>query len=66
MIGCEDKLGNFELNKEFDALIVDPECDGSPFDVFDATPMEIFEKFIYLGDDRNISKVYVKGREVRG
>lgn len=64
VIGCEDKLGNFMPGKEFDALVIDPECPDSPFDVFEDTNLEIFEKFIHLGDDRNIDKIYVKGKDV--
>ncbi|XP_053558480.1 guanine deaminase [Bombina bombina] len=68
--GCEalsiDKItGNFEVNKEFDALLINPEVDDSPFEVFPNTPMEVVvERFIYLGDDRNIKTVYVAGRRV--
>jgi len=65
VIGESSKLGNFEPGKEFDALVVDPEVENSPFDVFDATPLEIFEKFIFLGDDRNIVEIYVKGKKVQ-
>jgi guanine deaminase len=50
--------------KEFDALIIDPTRED-PFDVFEASPLEIFEKFIYLGDDRNITQIFVKGREIK-
>jgi len=64
VIGREDKLGNFLPGKEFDALIIDPACENSPFDLFDATALEIFEKFIHLGDDRNIAQIFVKGRQV--
>eukprot|EP01126_Amoeba_proteus_P044723 TRINITY_DN4984_c0_g1_i7.p1 TRINITY_DN4984_c0_g1~~TRINITY_DN4984_c0_g1_i7.p1 ORF type:complete len:221 (-),score=43.51 TRINITY_DN4984_c0_g1_i7:26-688(-) len=64
VIGCGDKLGNFLVGKEFDAIVVDPYCEDSPFDVFHETVLEIVEKFIYLGDDRNIVNVYVKGSEV--
>lgn len=64
MIGCENKLGNFLPGKEFDALVIDPTCENSPFDVFSDSLLEIFEKFIYLGDDRNITQIFVKGREI--
>ncbi|KAF2083530.1 guanine deaminase [Saccharata proteae CBS 121410] len=66
--GLADKVGNFAEGKEFDALeihtigvnagIIAPveEEDG---------PEVIFEKFLMTGDDRNISKVYVRGRTVK-
>ena len=40
---------------------------GGPIDVFPRdTPEQQFEKFIYLGDDRNIQHIYVDGRKVLG
>jgi guanine deaminase len=65
VVGLEDKLGNFLPGKYFDAIVVDPFVPNSPFDVFpvDDTP-QIFEKFLFLGDDRNITQVYVQGRQV--
>jgi len=65
VIGCEDKLGNFIPGKEFDALLIDPLTPNSPFDIFEETPMQTFEKFIFLGDDRNIVKIFVKGKELQ-
>ncbi|KAI9335930.1 hypothetical protein BDR26DRAFT_865376 [Obelidium mucronatum] len=58
-----DTVGNFLVGKEFDALIIDPLVEGSPVDVFDGdSTIEVFQRFLFLGDDRNIEKVYVKGR----
>lgn len=54
----QDKVGSFEVGKEFDALLVDVNVPGGPFDIFDGDSMEDqFEKFINLGDDRNIVEV---------
>ena len=40
---------------------------NGPIDVFKEDSIENqFEKFIYLGDDRNTEKVYVDGRKVLG
>ena len=37
-----------------------------PFDVFEAdTAADVFEKFIFLGDDRNIADIFVAGRQLR-
>ncbi|XP_044128892.1 guanine deaminase isoform X2 [Bufo gargarizans] len=55
--------GNFEVGKEFDALLINNDAKDSPFEVF--TPIsteEVLQRFIYLGDDRNIKAVYVAGR----
>ncbi|KAM4807970.1 guanine deaminase [Rhinophrynus dorsalis] len=59
-----DKItGNFEVNKEFDALLINPEAEDSPFEVLSEIPVEdMVQKFLYLGDDRNIVAVYVAGK----
>jgi len=65
VIGMEDTLGNFLPGKSFDALVVDPRVNNSPLDVFaDDTLLEIFQKFIFLGDDRNITQVWVQGNKI--
>ena len=30
----EDRIGNFEIDKEFDALLIDVAAQGTAFDVF--------------------------------
>ncbi|KAM4052342.1 guanine deaminase [Anomaloglossus baeobatrachus] len=55
--------GNFKVGKEFDALLINPEAQDSPFDNFSHTSREdLLQRFLYLGDDRNIKAVYVAGR----
>ncbi|XP_073971928.1 guanine deaminase isoform X1 [Rhodnius prolixus] len=56
-------IGNFMEGKEFDALIVDMEignslCGSLP----EHTLLELVQKFIFCGDDRNIKRVYVNGK----
>ncbi|KAM8960564.1 guanine deaminase [Pelodytes ibericus] len=66
--GCEalniDHItGNFEVNKEFDALLICTENEDSAFEFFSDIPTEdAVQRFLYLGDDRNIRAVYVAGR----
>ncbi|XP_078531885.1 guanine deaminase isoform X1 [Lissotriton helveticus] len=61
-LGLDDIIGNFEVGKDFDALLISPGESSSPFDVFDDdTKEDVIQKFIYLGDDRNITEVYVAG-----
>lgn len=74
-LSMDDKTGNFQIGKSFDALIIDSYV-GS-VDEFDLpksltehlTPLDKFEKllqkFIYTGDDRNIINVFVNGRQVK-
>uniref|UniRef100_A0A8V5H9N3 Amidohydrolase-related domain-containing protein n=1 Tax=Melopsittacus undulatus TaxID=13146 RepID=A0A8V5H9N3_MELUD len=64
-LGLDDITGNFEVGKEFDALLINTKASDSPFDLFSADNFEdTLQKFLYLGDDRNISEVYVAGRQV--
>ncbi|XP_025060242.1 guanine deaminase isoform X3 [Alligator sinensis] len=64
-LGLDNIIGNFEVGKEFDALLVNSKASDSPFDLFAADTFEdSFQKFLYLGDDRNISEVYVAGKQV--
>ncbi|KAJ1565296.1 hypothetical protein HK096_003569 [Nowakowskiella sp. JEL0078] len=80
VLGLDKLLGNFEAGKEFDALVIDlnstgasiadsPEKNSLPgtftVDVFPHDDKwSMFEKYIYLGDDRNVKEVYVAGRKV--
>ncbi|TPX12566.1 uncharacterized protein E0L32_000743 [Thyridium curvatum] len=63
----EDEIGNFEVGKQFDAIWVTTEPNEAMTvpEAEDST-RTIFEKFIMTGDDRNMSRVYVKGRLVKG
>lgn len=69
LLGLENKIGNFSEGKEFDALLIDfNNITNNSHDelIFsdDYSLREIFEKFIYLGDDRNIKEIYVKGARI--
>ncbi|KAF9898334.1 hypothetical protein BX616_004167 [Lobosporangium transversale] len=62
----QDTIGNFQIGKEFDAILVNTSADNSPVDVFDHDSIETkFEKYLFVGDDRNNEKIYVQGKEVR-
>ncbi|XP_053787845.1 guanine deaminase isoform X2 [Vidua macroura] len=64
-LGLDDVIGNFQVGKEFDALLINTKASDSPFDLFSADDFEdTLQKFLYLGDDRNISEVYVAGKQV--
>lgn len=67
VLGLDKIVGNFEVGKEFDALVVDAASQQSSFDSYDGDNMEdVVQKFLYCGDDRNIQKVFVAGRMVAG
>lgn len=55
------KVGSFEKNYEFDALVLDDST--LPFSS-DYSLSERIEKLIYLGDERNVSDKFVKGRKI--
>ncbi|GCB68688.1 hypothetical protein scyTo_0000927 [Scyliorhinus torazame] len=64
-LGLDKLIGNFEVGKDFDAVLVKTNVPDSPFDVFPDDPQkDIFQKFLFLGDDRNMIEVYVAGRKV--
>ncbi|KAK0650143.1 putative guanine deaminase [Lasiodiplodia hormozganensis] len=66
--GLGDKIGNFAEGKEFDALEIHTLGANAgiitPIEDEDDMPT-VFEKFLMTGDDRNIAKVYVRGRSVK-
>ncbi|XP_078070147.1 guanine deaminase [Mustelus asterias] len=65
-LGLGKVIGNFEVGKDFDAVLVKTNVPNSPFEVFpDDSQQDIFEKFLYLGDDRNMVEVYVAGKKVK-
>lgn len=68
-LGLQSKVGHFEAGKSFDALIVDLAASENGTPLLDLWPEETMEdrlsKWIHLGDDRTISKVYVEGVEVK-
>lgn len=77
ILGIHDVVGNFVPGKEFDAIIVDLDAGvdattatddiwaSRSIDIFeDDDTATMFEKFIFLGDDRHIREVYVGGKRV--
>ncbi|XP_062307639.1 guanine deaminase [Osmerus eperlanus] len=64
-LSMDEHTGNFEVGKDFDALRVDLAAEEGPVDIFQREePVVLLEKFLNLGDDRNIAEVYVAGRRV--
>lgn len=72
-LALDSSVGNFTVGKDFDALLVD--VGVQPLDVFpvpkeqgsDAAHelLKLVQKFVYVGDDRNILKVFVAGKQVK-
>ncbi|KAI9495251.1 hypothetical protein BDB00DRAFT_815281 [Zychaea mexicana] len=63
----QDQVGSFQVGMSFDAILVDVAVSGTPIDLFpgnDDRLEDYVEKFINLGDDRNITNVWVNGQNV--
>lgn len=61
----KDVIGNFLPGKEFDAILVDLN-DPSKIDLLeDYNLQQLFQKFIYLGNEELMKKVFVAGRVVK-
>ena len=61
----QDRIGSFEVGKEFDALWVKGQSIGmwnEPGEEW----VKTFERWIWCGDDRDIQSVWVRGRRVVG
>lgn len=75
-LSMDKQIGNFATGKDFDALLI--ETFTGPTDKFNLPKCltegltaedkfsQLLQKFIYTGDDRNIQKVFVKGKQVKG
>lgn len=62
-LAMDEKVGNFTVGKEFDALLVsvpDPDLHVESLD-----SLQLLQKFLYCGSERNIKEVYVQGRPVK-
>ncbi len=74
VVGLEDRIGSFEVGKDWDAQMVGLQGVGEGLNLDQqAGPVEIFgaeswddkiAKWVYTGDDRNTTAVWVKGRLV--
>lgn len=65
-LALESVIGNFEVGKEFDALVIDMDVENSAADyLHECSAIDLLQKFIFLGDDRNVVSVYVAGNCVK-
>ncbi len=63
----EKTVGNFEVGKEFDALVVDVGLeDNINVSGFEGVDMALLKKWVFMGDDRSIRKVFVGGKLAAG
>ena len=67
VLALEDKVGNFEPGKCFDALLVDAGLrDSINIAGWEDDDLALVKKWVFLGDDRSIRKVFVNGKLVSG
>lgn len=75
-LAMDEVCGNFLVGKDFDAILVDAAVQPIDFIEIPKTPVtdaiksqghveKILQKFLYSGDDRNIVKVFVAGKQVK-
>jgi guanine deaminase len=66
-LALDDQIGNFQVGKSFDAIIVDLDVKSSSADYLSTylTPQELLQKLVFVGDDRNVVKVFVNGKIVK-
>lgn len=77
-VGLQKEIGTFDYNKKFDAQLIDLNGMNSNMDLFDwqipnksdkpedlhTKIINLLNKWVFSGDDRNCIKVYVNGRTV--
>lgn len=67
VVSLDDKVGNFEPGKRFDALVVDVGGrDNINISGWEDDDLALVKKWVFMGDDRSIRKVYVDGKLVAG
>ena len=81
LCNLSDTIGSFAPGKQFDALVVGVRSDAGNPNVWGvdsdielgnrigsekATLEDSLERFLFCGDDRNIRRVYVKGKLIGG
>lgn len=72
-LNLDNTVGSFDIGKDFDALLIDVYAKDSQIDHYEFSEnqngeeyvTELLERFIYLGDDRNIVQVFVNGEKVK-
>lgn len=63
VLGLEDVTGQLMKGFQFDALLIDLTLFEDVLK--EDTLLTTFEKFVHLGDDRHIEKVWIQGRRVK-
>jgi guanine deaminase len=63
-LGLDDRIGTFQVGMEFDAFVMSANMNPN-IHIFERdTISDILQKLLVLGDDRNVTRVFVQGQEV--
>lgn len=66
VLNMDKVVGSLEVGKKLDVLVVDVDSPGSAIDCFGREDVEErVQKWLFLGDDRNLHAIYVDGRQVK-
>lgn len=61
----DDRIGNFLLGKEADFIVLNLLCKtGIPDDLADRDIETILSSLVFLGDDRLVTRTYIRGKQV--
>lgn len=64
-LDLQNQIGTLSVGKAFDALLIDTQSYDSPIDVYiEDDEADLLQKFLHVGDDRNICEVFVQGQSV--
>lgn len=65
-LDLDDKIGNFEVGKEADFIVIDPHGSATTSRRAKTTSSvdELLFSLIFLGDDRNVAATYLQGKSV--
>lgn len=67
VLALDSQIGNFETGKKFDALVVDVGLNDSiNVSGWEDDDLAVVKKWVFLGDDRSIRRVFVNGKLVAG
>ena len=67
VVALDDKIGNFEPGKCFDALVIDTGLeDNINVSGWEKDDLALVKKWVFMGDDRSIRRVFVNGKLVAG
>ena len=70
-LGLQDRIGTFRVGMEFEAIILSAEPSAaeasSSIPIFPQQDSlsDVFQKLWFLGDDRNVSHVFVQGKQIK-